>query len=190
MAESSQLMRVRLQKGRHLVKRGEIWYLETCSDARQRRRSLGTSDFEQATRLAASVVGGGSKPKEADISILDMLGPIRPPSPTHPSGRLSVFLILLAIGRGKAHGYGIMREVERLSGGTVRMGPGTLYRTIRRLCSEGLVEELGPGRRVAGDTRRKDYRLSPNGLVAFKREARLLHELLSAAMSRGLVTPG
>jgi integrase len=46
--------RIRLQKGRHLVKRGDVWYLESCAEGRQLRRSLGTGDVQEATRKAAA----------------------------------------------------------------------------------------------------------------------------------------
>jgi hypothetical protein len=50
------ITRVRLQKGRHLVKRGDTWYLETCIEGFQDRRSLGTGDLQEATHRAA--IGG------------------------------------------------------------------------------------------------------------------------------------
>ena len=49
--------------------------------------------------------------------------------------------ILLAIGPGERHGYAIMREIEALTEGRVRVAPGTLYANIRRLLGEGLIEE-------------------------------------------------
>jgi integrase len=53
MTIQGQITRVRLQKGRRLVKRGQIWYLETCIGGIQGRRSLGTGDLQEATRRAA-----------------------------------------------------------------------------------------------------------------------------------------
>ena len=40
--------------------------------------------------------------------------------------------VVLALLEGEKHGYGIMRDVEQMSGGAVKMGPGTLYGTIAR----------------------------------------------------------
>jgi integrase len=53
MKQQAAITRVRLQKGRHLVKRGETWYLETCQGGFQERRSLGTGDLQEATLRAA-----------------------------------------------------------------------------------------------------------------------------------------
>jgi hypothetical protein len=53
MAPGPKIMRIRLQKGRHLVKRRDIWYLETCIQGLQDRHSLGTGDLQEATRRAA-----------------------------------------------------------------------------------------------------------------------------------------
>jgi integrase len=68
--------RIKLQKGRHLVKRGDVWYLEICSGGLQERRSLGTGDLQEATRRAAE---GGQpgvlipvpkpKPKPATLTL-------------------------------------------------------------------------------------------------------------------------
>ena len=53
MADKIGIGRVRVQKGRHLVKRGETWYLEECVRGLQTRRSLGTGDLQEAGRRAA-----------------------------------------------------------------------------------------------------------------------------------------
>ena len=49
--------------------------------------------------------------------------------------------ILVALGPGEKHGYAIMGDVEELSDGRVRMGPGTLYGSIKRMLADGLIEE-------------------------------------------------
>jgi len=51
--------------------------------------------------------------------------------------------ILLALADRERHGYDIMREVARFSGGQVRLGPGTLYRSVRQLLAGGLIAEAG-----------------------------------------------
>ena len=72
--------------------------------------------------------------------------------------------VLLAIGPEERHGYAIMGEVDRITAGVVRMGPGTLYATIKRLLADGLIEECGerpdPTR---SDQRRRYYRLTAIG---------------------------
>lgn len=59
------------------------------------------------------------------------------------------------------HGYGIMQEVERLSRGQYKLGPGTLYDNLQRLMKRGLVEETGS--RVGEDGRRRCYELTALG---------------------------
>ena len=56
-----------------------------------------------------------------------------------PAASLHVVLALLD---GELHGYALMRRVEELSDGAVRMGPGTLYGTINRLLDTGLIERI------------------------------------------------
>jgi DNA-binding PadR family transcriptional regulator len=73
--------------------------------------------------------------------------------------------VLLALTAGDLHGYGIMLEVARQSGGQYKIGPGTLYDNLKKLLSAGLVEELDAP--DDGRTRRK-YRLTElgNGVLA------------------------
>jgi DNA-binding PadR family transcriptional regulator len=71
------------------------------------------------------------------------------------------FLILTALAAGAQHGYGIMTDVAEISGGRVRLRPGSLYAALNRLVIEGLVEfdreEIVDGRL------RRYYRLTPAG---------------------------
>jgi len=82
--------------------------------------------------------------------------------------------LVLALLDGEQHGYALMRRVEELSDGAVRMGPGTLYGTINRLLGDGLiVETSGPGE-PADERRRRYYRLTSEGeQVAHAELARL-----------------
>lgn len=78
-----------------------------------------------------------------------------------PSASLHVVLALVD---GAKHGYAVMRDVETLSDGAFRMGPGTLYGTIKRLLADGLIEEVTD--EVADDAdaeRRRYYRLTGAG---------------------------
>lgn len=54
----------------------------------------------------------------------------------------AVFHILLALADGEKHGYSIMQEVARITNGTVQMGPGTLYGTIKRMLEAHLIAEF------------------------------------------------
>ena len=77
-----------------------------------------------------------------------------------PSASLHIVLALLD---GELHGYALMSRVADLSDGVVRMGPGTLYGTINRLVTDGLIEETTD--RVPRDDseRRRYYTLTPDG---------------------------
>lgn len=94
--------------------------------------------------------------------------------------------VLLAIGPEERHGYAIMREVERLTDGAIRLGPGAIYTTIRKLVDDGLIEEAEerPDPDL-DDQRRRYYRLTAAGLAATTSEVRRLEGLVRA--SRNLV---
>jgi DNA-binding PadR family transcriptional regulator len=102
----------------------------------------------------------------------------------------AVFHILLALAEGERHGYAIMREVAQQSGGRMRLGPGTLYGSLRRLLEEGLIEETEARPDPAlDDERRRYYRLTPEGRRVAEAEAARLDALARTARERGLL-PG
>src|SRR3712207_5182028 len=76
----------------------------------------------------------------------------------------AVLQILLSLADEERHGYGIMREVEDRTGGGVRMGPGTLYGSIKRMLVDGLIEESDerPDPEL-DDSRRHYYRITDFG---------------------------
>lgn len=86
--------------------------------------------------------------------------------------------LLLALLDGEQHGYALMRRVEELSDGTVRMGPGTLYGTLNRLVEDGLIVETTD--RVARDDgdRRRYYELTADGRAAALAELGRLRTLV------------
>jgi DNA-binding PadR family transcriptional regulator len=107
-----------------------------------------------------------------------------PPPPLTPAA----FQVLLALAAGNAHGYAIMRFVERVTAGAVHLGPGTLYRTIGRLLADGLVEEVaGSDPDAPHDARRRYYRLTIPGRRAVQAEASQLVRLLGVAAEAGLL---
>ncbi len=82
------------------------------------------------------------------------------------------FEILLALAEGEQHGYSVMREVERRSGGAVTLHPGTLYRALARLLESGLIEELNERPDPAqDDERRRYYQMTHRGLEVARAEA-------------------
>jgi DNA-binding PadR family transcriptional regulator len=97
----------------------------------------------------------------------------------------AVLHILLALAGGEMHGYAMMREVDQLSGGTIRLGPGTLYRSIKRLLDDKLIEEAGERQDPAlDDDRRRYYRLTALGGQVLALETDRLERLLAAARQR------
>jgi DNA-binding PadR family transcriptional regulator len=100
------------------------------------------------------------------------------------------FLILTALAAGPQHGYAIITDAGRTSGGVTRLQTGTLYMALDRLCSAGLVE---PDREeVAGGRLRRYYRLTDEGaaLLAAETERRrataaVAAQRLSARLARG-----
>jgi DNA-binding PadR family transcriptional regulator len=90
------------------------------------------------------------------------------------------FHALVALSGGDMHGYAIMRAVEESSRGEVKMGPATLYGTIKKLVEAGLVEEVDhPG--TAEDERRRYYRLTRLGRRVCLAESDRLAELVRVA---------
>src|SRR4029450_6589167 len=76
----------------------------------------------------------------------------------------AVFHILVALSDGHSHAYGIMQDVEAFTGGEIRLGPGTLYRSIQRMLVDGLIEELEIALHdESDDDRRRHYRLTEKG---------------------------
>ena len=104
----------------------------------------------------------------------------------------AVLHILIALGEGERHGYAVMQEVAERTGGKVRMSPGTLYGSMRKMLDEGLIEEpfhrATPGDRSRpDDPRRRYYRVTRFGRAVAAAEAERLTSLLHHARLNGLV---
>jgi DNA-binding PadR family transcriptional regulator len=93
------------------------------------------------------------------------------------------FHILLALAQGPRHGYGIMKEVDRESGGAVRLEIGSLYRLLARLLEAGLIEDAD----TDGDDRRRFYRITRAGRRTLKTEAERLAGLVDLIRARRLL---
>jgi DNA-binding PadR family transcriptional regulator len=116
--------------------------------------------------------------------------PIRDPQ---PAGLLplspQVFHILIALAAGDQHGYAIMQDVASRSGGKLRLSPGTLYGSIKRMLEQGVIVELSDRERPRGsedDQRRRYYRLTPFGRKVIKAEAARLADSVEQARIYGL----
>lgn len=93
--------------------------------------------------------------------------------------------ILLALADEERHGYAIMQEIERLTDGRTRMGPGTLYGTIKRLLSAGLIEEAAERPDATlDDERRRYYRITRLGTQVLEAESARMATLLGAARAK------
>lgn len=98
----------------------------------------------------------------------------------------AVFSILLALAGGEKHGYAIMQEIA--SSSALRIGPGTLYRSIKQLLGSGLIEESGERPAPSlDDERRRYYRLTALGRRVVQAEAVRLARLVSLAQANGLL---
>ena len=103
----------------------------------------------------------------------------------------AVLHILLALADGERHGYAIMQDVEAQTAGSLRMGPGTLYGSLKRMLTAGLVEEM-EGRSDTGsadrnDERRRYYRLTDLGERVLQAEVRRLQQIVRLPGARRLL---
>ena len=85
----------------------------------------------------------------------------------------STYYILLALYRPQ-HGYGIMQQVQALSGGRVRLAAGTLYGALSSMTEKGWIVPAGGD----GESRKKEYQLTAAGLDVLKHELARLRELV------------
>jgi DNA-binding PadR family transcriptional regulator len=99
------------------------------------------------------------------------------------------FEILLALADGEQHGYAVMQEVNRRSGGAINLHAGTLYRALARLLEQEWIEELASAPLGADrdDHRRRYYRLTPRGVAVARAEAARLADQVAAARARRLL---
>lgn len=95
----------------------------------------------------------------------------------------AAFSILVVLADGEQHGYAIMQEIDRLTGGHEPVGPTTLYRTIRQLLDLGFIEELN-SRSDQSDQRRRYYRLTAAGRKAAVAETQRLDKLVRIAHTK------
>lgn len=91
----------------------------------------------------------------------------------NPALTEAVYYILLSL-LEPLHGYGIIQNVEQLSGGRVRLAAGTLYGALNTLLEKGWIAALENG----ADSRKKEYHITPRGREVLEKELRRLSELL------------
>lgn len=97
------------------------------------------------------------------------------------------YLILLALAEGDLHGYAIKKAVGHRTDGQVDLGAGSLYRSLRQLEDDGLVEESDWRPRASlDDDRRRYLRLTDRGRAVATAETRRLAGLVEGARAAGL----
>ncbi|MCA1709164.1 MAG: PadR family transcriptional regulator [Actinobacteria bacterium] len=96
--------------------------------------------------------------------------------------REPTFLILVALADAERHGYGIILEVETLSGGRLKLGPGSLYGALDRLNEQKLIRSTRS--EVVNGRLRRYYAITDAGLSAVRKEAARRADVLRAAKSR------
>ena len=96
--------------------------------------------------------------------------------------------ILLGLAEGEQHGYGIMQEVSQRTDGRTKIGPGTLYGTIKRLLAAGMIVESArrPDPKL-DDQRRRYYRLTAIGKRGLAEEIRAMADIVALARRRRIV---
>jgi DNA-binding PadR family transcriptional regulator len=109
-----------------------------------------------------------------------------------------VFDVLLALGEGERHGWGLVREIQEQTGGTIL--PANFYRTLRTMLADGLIAEADPPKRELAAAarrgnpadafeRRRYFALTPLGREAARLEARRLQTLVADARTQRFLKP-
>src|SRR5579863_8081463 len=100
----------------------------------------------------------------------------------------AAFQILLSLADKDRHGYGVMRQVADQTAGRMRLGPGTLYSSIRTLLEEKLINEVDLSEDIKlGHERRRYYRLTSAGRKVARSEAERLAGLLRVARAKKIL---
>ena len=97
------------------------------------------------------------------------------------------FHILISLADADRHGYALIQNIAERTAGGVRLGAGTLYRTIQRMLEDGLIVELEERPDAdEDDERRRYYRVTPFGREVARAEADRLADLVRLARASGL----
>jgi DNA-binding PadR family transcriptional regulator len=101
----------------------------------------------------------------------------------------AMFHILVALAERDQHGYAIMQDVAARTNGKLKLSPGTLYGSIKKMLGDGLIQEIEPklGSASNEDERRRNYRLTRFGRQVAAAEADRFSSLLSQARASGLI---
>lgn len=104
----------------------------------------------------------------------------------------AMLTLLVALSDGEQHGYALIDRVEELTAGGIRLGPGTLYRTLQRLRVDELIVEVGADRVAARADRRAErrrrYAITEAGKAAAARDLGHLHALVTSEQAGRLLS--
>ena len=103
--------------------------------------------------------------------------------------REPTFLILLSLSPGPKHGYAILKEVDRLSDGRVKLSTGTLYGAIERLLDQGWIRRVEEPIPNGTNRERKAYDITELGRKALNAEIARLRKLVNVAVSQTAEEP-
>ncbi len=98
-----------------------------------------------------------------------------------------VLYVLLAVADTDRHGYAIMQEVEHRTGGKIRLLPGSLYSTIKRMLAAGLIEESERQAEQGDDPRRRYYRITKRGRELAAAELERMATLIDLGTAKQLL---
>jgi len=99
-----------------------------------------------------------------------------------------MFQVLIALADGEKHGYAIIKEVTRRTGGEIALSAGTLYSIVRRFVQEGVIAEAAERPDPAlDDERRRYYRLTDFGRDVARAEAARMETALGMARAKKLI---
>ena len=101
-----------------------------------------------------------------------------------------IFLVLVSLANGPKHGYAILKDVEDVSAGRVRLSTGTLYGGLQRLLDQKLIARSPDPEPDSGDRPRHPYALTELGRRVVAAESRRLESLVQIARMRTLPSDG
>ena len=100
----------------------------------------------------------------------------------------TMFEVVVSLADGEKHGYAILKEVARRTGGRVTLSAGTLYALIRRFVADGVIAESAERPDPAlDDERRRYYRLTEFGRQVARAEAERMEEAVALARAKRLI---
>ncbi len=99
-----------------------------------------------------------------------------------------VFGIMMSLAEQDRHGYAILHDVRTRSGGHLKLETGPLYRHLKRLLDDGLVEETdGAENEESSDKRRRYYGLTQLGRAVLAAEGQRLAQAVEHAQALGAI---